>query len=70
VRESVKDLAEGKAESYHAIIEELDMKGDDYDVVQACPSEFKFEGNRCVREDVTAFEYCSVCSCLSDTCYR
>lgn len=47
VRESV-DLAEGIAESYHAIIEELSIKDDDYEVVQACPSEFKFEGDRCV----------------------
>lgn len=44
VRESV-DLAEGKRTSYHAIIEELNMNDEDYDVVQACPSEFKFEGD-------------------------
>jgi hypothetical protein len=44
VRESV-DLAEGKATSYHAIIEELDIGDTDYEVVDACPSEYEFEGD-------------------------
>jgi hypothetical protein len=40
VRESVN-----LGESYHAIIEELSLSATDYEVVQACPSEFEFEGN-------------------------
>jgi hypothetical protein len=40
VRESVN-----LGESYHAVIEKLLLSETDYKVVQACPSEFEFEGN-------------------------
>ncbi len=50
VRESV-DLTEGKRTSFRAIIEELKMGDDDYEVVETCPTEFKFEGERCVKRD-------------------
>ena len=46
VRESV-NLGNGRTEAFHAIIEELSVNSYDYDVIQACPSEFKFEGARC-----------------------
>lgn len=41
VRESIKN----SMESYHALIEHLDIHGDDYDVVEICPTEFSFEGD-------------------------
>eukprot|EP00544_Gedaniella_sp_CCMP2646_P004291 CAMPEP_0202492634 /NCGR_PEP_ID=MMETSP1361-20130828/9270_1 /ASSEMBLY_ACC=CAM_ASM_000849 /TAXON_ID=210615 /ORGANISM="Staurosira complex sp., Strain CCMP2646" /LENGTH=412 /DNA_ID=CAMNT_0049122861 /DNA_START=13 /DNA_END=1251 /DNA_ORIENTATION=+ len=43
VRESV-DLTEGKRTSFRAIIQELKMGDDDYEVLDTCPTEFKFEG--------------------------
>ena len=43
LRESVLHEEEGE---YHAIIEELSMTEDDYEVQMACSSEFAFEGDR------------------------
>jgi hypothetical protein len=50
VRESVQH----KDESYHAIIEELVLGEDDYEVGQVCSSEFEFEGSSKGFEGATA----------------
>ena len=42
VRESIKD-ANGE---YHAVIEELKLGETNYTVIDACPSEFEFDGDR------------------------
>jgi hypothetical protein len=41
IRESVKD----EDKEYHAIVEELDMRPDDYTIMDQCPCEFEFEGD-------------------------
>ena len=33
-------------EEYHAIVEELSVVEDDYNVLAVCPTEFQFEGDR------------------------
>jgi hypothetical protein len=41
IRESVQH----EDASYHAIVEELDVKDDAYDIVNQCSCEFEFEGD-------------------------
>ena len=47
MRESVEHGSDSNT-SYHAIIEELVVTGDDYEIKDQCSCEFEFEGTRCV----------------------
>jgi hypothetical protein len=50
VRESI-DLSEPgrrKTQSYHAVIEELSLSGNQYEVIAECPCLFEFQGTRLV----------------------
>lgn len=50
VRESI-DIAEpGRriTQSYHAVIEELSLTGNEYEVIAECPCEYEFQGTRLV----------------------
>mmetsp|Transcript_11421 Transcript_11421/g.18961 ORF Transcript_11421/g.18961 Transcript_11421/m.18961 type:complete len:472 (+) Transcript_11421:244-1659(+) len=46
IRESVLHQTDGtKGESYHAIVEQLLVEGDDYTIVEECRCDFEFEGD-------------------------
>ena len=48
---TVRESIEMEKSEYHAIVEELQIVGDDgdnYNILAACPTEFEFEGDRYV----------------------
>jgi len=57
VRESVEHFNNASQSStFHAVIEELSLSNDDYDIMTQCPSEFSFEGTSKGIEGVISLE--------------